>query len=469
MVEMHEPDSGCDISKRLACFAVNLRLDDIPPDVVRAAKYHLLDTIGVALAASSLPDLQQLAERLSKFSPGQRHAPGMVQPLSERDATLMFGMLVHGIEFDDTSVRGRLHPSAFCAPPALVLGASMGIGGAAVLTAYIAGIEAGIRLGAVARGGISELGFDPTGIIGAIAASIVSALIMGEDQNGICNAIAMACSLASGNMEYLSELTFTKRLHAGNAASAGISAAILGGSSIPVPKNPLSGRFGLYPLYTRGATLPPDLTLATQGLGREWLIATDLAYKPMPLCFFNIPATDAALILRQRHAIAPAEIAEIIVHIPKASFPTIAEPQSARRRPTHRYAAQFSVYYAVACALIRGGVTLGDFSEGSLNDPAILSLIDMTNCVEDMESNFPQFYSAAVEIVMTDGRRYLHRESIHRGSPKSRYSEADIEAKFRQNAGLRLSEDRASQLFGCILEIETLPNIGVVEELAGPA
>lgn len=50
------------LSQQLSQFITSLSFSDIPPQVVERAKYHLLDTLGVALAGS----LQQSATQCRK-------------------------------------------------------------------------------------------------------------------------------------------------------------------------------------------------------------------------------------------------------------------------------------------------------------------------------------------------------------------------------------------------------------------
>lgn len=473
---MNIEDSGtgargpdCLITDAIVSFAGKLSIADIPLHVREIAKLHLLDAVGVALAAASMRDLTDLATSLSALTAGgDTLAPGMRHRLAVRDAALVFGMLVHGLEFDDTSVLGRLHPSAFCAPSALTLGARRNASGKAVLAAYIAGIETAIRLGAAARGGISEIGFDPTGVVGALGASVVSAMLLDLDALQIRRALAFACSLASGNMEYLSNLASTKRLNAGIAAANGITAAVLASTKLAVPEAPFDGKFGFYPLYARGASAKPDLALAAERFGEQWHLADDLAFKPLPLCFFSIPAADAAISLARKHEIEPSRIASIMVRIPKAAIPVVAEPEAPRRRPPHRYAAQFSIYFAVACAFARRRVSLDELAPHVLNDAGIEQLIDKISCEVDVETTFPSFYSAEVVVAMKSGERYAHREAIHRGSPKSPYTRESVIEKFEDNALRSLAPLQMERLKSTLLAIEELDDVKGLEEMYAP-
>ncbi len=464
-VEGRESAESASFDAPIAAFAVSLSIDHIPAPVLDAARLHLLDAVGVALAAAAMPDMSDLASALSTLTAGGTAVPGMPLRFAVRDAAMLFGMLAHGIEFDDTSIYGRLHPSAFCAAAALTLGASRGASGKSVLEAYIAGVETAIRLGAAARGGLSEIGFDPTGVVGAFGAAVVSAKLCGLDAKRIRRALAFAYSFASGNMEYLSGLASTKRLNAGWAASSGITAAVLASTDLTAPEMPFDGTFGLYRLYTRGASNQPDLAMVSEALGERWFLEDDLAFKPLPLCFFSIPAADAAILLTHRYEIDPHQIASVTVRIPKASIPTIAEPQPVRRRPSHRYAAQFSIYFAVACAIARRRVSLDDLAADALCDPDILQLIDRTVYEVDTETTFPRFYSAEVVIAMKTGERYAHREAIHRGSPGNPLSPEDVIEKFKNNALRCLAGPPMERLKTQLLGIDAVESVRDLETL----
>ncbi len=103
---------------------------------------------------------------------------GMPAKLALRDAVLMNGMLVHGLEYDDTAIRARIHPSAFAVPCALGVGTFVRARGKDVLAAYIAGVECALRIGMAARGGFSPAGFNAVGIVGAFGSVLVAGKLL---------------------------------------------------------------------------------------------------------------------------------------------------------------------------------------------------------------------------------------------------------------------------------------------------
>ena len=97
------------IAESLAEFIARLDYASIPAAVRAQAKLHWLDSIGVALASSGFDFARKACAGLAALGRGEYPVIGMPARLALRDAVLMNGMLVHGIEFDDTSLLGRVH------------------------------------------------------------------------------------------------------------------------------------------------------------------------------------------------------------------------------------------------------------------------------------------------------------------------------------------------------------------------
>ena len=72
--------------------------------------------------------------------------------LPARDAALLNGILVHGLDFDDTHVGAVIHCSTSALPLVLVEGQRNGVSGAEALAAFILALEADARIGLVAEG-----------------------------------------------------------------------------------------------------------------------------------------------------------------------------------------------------------------------------------------------------------------------------------------------------------------------------
>ena len=84
----------------------------IPQEVRNSAKLLMLDAIGNAYAATRFEFAHKGLTALQGLSSGDARVIGMPARLALRDAILMNGMLVHGLDFDDTYLPGSAHLTA---------------------------------------------------------------------------------------------------------------------------------------------------------------------------------------------------------------------------------------------------------------------------------------------------------------------------------------------------------------------
>jgi 2-methylcitrate dehydratase PrpD len=439
------PGTSPTIAATLADYTADLRGADIPERVRRLAQSLFLDAAGVALASSSFDFAHRTVSGLLPLGTGDADVIGMPARLSLRDAVLVNGVLVHGLDFDDTSISGRVHASSSNLPCSLGLAAHLGASGRDLLTAYILGMEMTIRVGQVAKGGFQASGWHPTGIAGAFGCALLSGWLMGLNRAQLTMAQGIVYSTVAGTREFVPEAAWTKRMHAGWAGVGGITAASLARGGFTGPTTAYEGRHGLYRVYLGARYDEDDLGLVTAGLGERWQIE-GVSIKPLPSCHFNHPFIDAALALAQEHRLAPDDIASIEALVPEAAINMVCEPRAAKVKPADTYGALFSVYYAIACAFVRGQAALVDHEPPVLSDPAILALAEKVRYSTDPHSTFPAQYSGGLVVHTKDGRRLERREDVNRGSPDRPLTDAEIERKFFDNALRVMSRARAGRI-----------------------
>jgi 2-methylcitrate dehydratase PrpD len=438
------------IAAQLASFAHGLTPDMLPAAVVEQAKLLMLDALGIALA-SSQHDFAHCAYRglHALGGAGDSAVMGAFAPLPLRDAVLMNGILVHGLDFDDTHPGAITHPSASAFPLALGLAAQRHATGAEMITAYVLAIEVAARLGAAAQGRFHDVGFHPTGLVGAFGCALAAGKLMGLDQAGLAHAQGVVLSMASGSMEFLSDGAWTKRMHPGWAGVSGLTATALAGAGFRGPSQPYEGRFGLYASHLAARGLNADLSLCTRGLGERWELM-EVAVKLYPTCHFTHASIDAALALRAA-GLRADEIASVQVLLPQGVHPVVCEPVAAKRRPANVYESQFSIHHLVAVALLRGHLGLAELAASHLADPQVQALADRIEHFPDPAADYPTFFSGELRVRTHDGRELRWRESAHRGAPGRPITAADIEAKFMGNARLALPRDQALRLRDALL------------------
>ena len=451
----------------LAGFVTGLDYASIPAAIREQAKLHLLDSVGIALASASFEYAHKACAGLAALGSGEYTVIGMPAKLALRDSVLMNAMLVHGLEFDDTSIRGRIHPSAFSAPCALGAGTFVKARGKDMLAAYVAGVECAIRIGMAARGGFSPAGFNAVGIVGAFGSVLVAGKLFGLDPAQLTAAQGIVYSTAAGNREFATTDSWTKRLEAGWPAVGAITAAMLAKQGFVGSRTPYEGKFGVFTTYLN-TPAASDLAAIPAGLGQDWEFSRVLI-KMLPSCFFNHPIINSTLAVVRQHDLHPRDIRGMRAFLPQAAVDTVCEPRANKLAPRDIAAAQFSVYYSAACAAVRRQFTLQEMDADALDDPAIRALAAKVEYAVDPRSNFPAHYSGGVEITAVDGRQFTAREDVNLGSTEMPLTASAVEEKFLGNAQRVMSRPRAEELRDLLLNIESCDDVGAITARLGAA
>jgi 2-methylcitrate dehydratase PrpD len=455
------------ISDELADFAAGLALDAVPERVALRAKHLVLDALGCGFAACAEPFAQRIAASMAKLAgAGPRGVIGRPERLPLRDAALVNGMLMHGLDYDDTHAAGVIHLTVSVFPAALAAGAHAGASGAELLAAYVAGLESGARISAAAKGGFHHTGFHPTAVIGTFAATLAAGRLMGLTRARLAGAQGVALSFAAGTLQFLEDGSWTKRIHPGWAAAGGITAAALAADDIPAPREAYEGRFGLYRTHLAPTALAAcDLSAATAALGTVWELE-NVAVKPFPACHLVHACAEAAIALH-REGVDPERVRSVRARVPEAVIPVVCEPLAAKRRPRTDYEAKFSLPYAVASGLARGRLGLAELVPEALSEPRIARLMDKVEYEPDPDAQFPRYYGGEVEVRLDDGCARSHRVEVNRGNPERPLSNAEIEAKYFENCARSLDQRSARRIRNLVLELDRLKDcIALETELA---
>jgi 2-methylcitrate dehydratase PrpD len=322
-----------------------------------------------------------------------------------------------------------------------------------MLTAYILGVEASVRIASVAKGGFHRVGFHPTGVCNAPAAALAAGRLVGASEGELRHAQGIALSMASGTLEFLEDGAWTKRLHPGWAASSGITAAAMARAGYVGASSPYSGRYGLYRAYI-GDDSGCDYSLATAGLGSQWELL-NTAIKPYPVCHLTHGCIDAAIAIASKHKLRAQDIVSVETLVADGIVPVVCEPAANKKRPKNSYDAQFSIPFLVASALLKGKVTIAEIDIGRLDDPEILGLAAKVTYRTDPRSGYPKHYSGEVIVTTNDGRRLAERQQINTGAPELPVSDADIVRKFEGNAATALKTGQIGPLKALILSADS--------------
>ncbi|PVE24898.1 MmgE/PrpD family protein [Microvirga sp. KLBC 81] len=447
-------------ARSLARFTADLQYGDIPASAISRAKMLILDALGVGLASNAYDYAERaVAGAVALGGSGPCSVIGRSERLPVRDAALANGVLIHGLDFDDTHLTSIVHPTAACLPCALTFAESLKASGQSLLTAYAAGMEAAVRIGGSVKGGFHHVGFHATGVVAHFSSSIIASKLLGLPAERIVAAQGIAASTAAGIQVFLEEGAWTKRFHPGWAAVAGITAARLSENGFVGPSRPYEGKFGLFQTHLHEHAKDVDLSWMSDRLGEYWHFA-DTAIKPYPVCHFIHGCADAAIELHQE--IDPEDIAEVEAFLPKETLHIIAEPANSKERPTSDYEAKFSAQFVVATCLIKGRFGLPELQADALADPQVRDLATRVRCQADPDTAFPKFFSGGVRVTTRDGRQLTRHVRVNSGAGERSLPLEGVVAKFMASASLAVSRSKAEEIRDAVLQLDTIS----VEQLA---
>lgn len=444
---------GSSPSRTLAEFAHALRYQEIPADVLERARIHILDGLGLALAAGSFPFAGPSLAAVGELSGGSGPCTviGSRIAATPRDAALANGILIHGLDYDDTHLQAIVHPTSAVLPGVLAIAEAKNLSGREALTAFCIGMECAVRLGAAVKGGFHHTGFHATGVIAHFSSALSVGRLLGNDAAMHVDALGIAASTASGIQVFLEEGAWTKRMHPGWAAAGGITAATLARHGFKGPSRALEGRFGLFETHLHEHRKDVDESFLRDGLGTVWMMA-ETALKPYPVCHFIHGCADAALLLRDRIGGAAIERVEIL--LPKDTLKIVAEPIEHKRRAKNEYEAKFSAPFVVASTLLKGRFGLPDLTDEALADRRIHDLAERCDCSADPDSLFPEYFSGGVTVRLADGRVLSEHVPINSGAGPRKLDLDAATEKFLANACLTIGKAQADDVRGAVLGLD---------------
>jgi 2-methylcitrate dehydratase PrpD len=362
---------------------------------------------------------------------------------------LVNGVLIHGLDFDDTHLASIIHPTATSLPAALALGESLDASGAEVLAAFLAGAETSIRIGLAVDGGFHHVGYHATGVVSHFASAVTAGRLLGLNEDQLTAAQGVTGSTAAGIQVFLEEGAWTKRFHPGWGAVAGITAAQLVKHGFKGPSRPYEGKFGLFDTHLHGEDV--ELAPLTEGLGKVWHFG-ETALKPYPVCHFIHGCADAAIDLFPE--IGGVAISSVKAFLAQPTLHIIAEPAEAKEYARTEYEAKFSAQFVVAACLLRGFFGLPDLLPDALADPAVQALARKVKCFEDPDTAFPTYFSGGVEVSLADGRVLKRHVRVNSGAGERAMGTEAVAAKFLSSASLSIPAVQAERIRDAVLALE---------------
>ena len=247
-----------EITRQIGEYVTGANIEDFPPEAIIAAKGAIMDCLACMLAGSQ----ESLADILCRYVAAEGAAPassvvGRGFRTSAANAALVNGAMAHALDYDDITHITKTHPTAVLLPAALAVAEETGATGRDMLLGYMTGFEVACGVGeALSEAYYDDLGWHPTGPLGAIGSAAAASKIMALDPEQTAMAISLAASQASGLRQNFG--TMTKPFHAGDAARAGVVSAKLVRDGFTASQDALEGRFGFIRAFSGGQGFNSD-------------------------------------------------------------------------------------------------------------------------------------------------------------------------------------------------------------------
>jgi 2-methylcitrate dehydratase PrpD len=414
------------VAEALAAGVARARSRPMTAGMRETAERLLVDIAGLCVAARNEDYVRAALDAWE--ADGQSTAIGHTRALDAAGAAFVNGTAAHGEDFDDTFEGGPVHAGVVIVPALLAAAERHRIAGPDLLLGVAVGCEVMCRGSLVAPRKIHKAGFHPTAVLGAMGAAAGVAAALRVDDATFASAQGLAGSMASGIIEYLAEGTWTKRMHPGWAAQAGLRAVELARGGFLGPRTVWEGTHGF--LHGFANSSEGAWGKLTDGFGERW-IAETIAFKPYACGTMIHPFIDCARRLASR--VDVDSIAEIACDTAEGYVHRLWEPLDAKRRPPNAYAAKVAIPGCLGYAMVHGAVGLEAFEERHVHDPRILALAAKVSYRVNPDDPYPDEYTGHVRLTLRDGRTLEERQPHLRGGHREPLTRAEIEEKFRAN------------------------------------
>ena len=455
-------------TKNLAKYAVGLKYQDLPEEVVEQAKLLTLHTLGVALAASVTGQGKD-AIALGKAFGGRNGEAVLVgdgSKVSCVQAGFVNGTLADILDWEDCSWTG--HPSSGAIPAALAVGEWIKTSGKEYITSVVAGYELYERIAMAVQPSAAwsflDKGWGLTSWV-VYASAIPAAKLLKLNEEQMENVIGMAGALTpiSNPRVHLTKTNFYHYQWGINCKN-GIVAALIAARGISPMPDFLDGEQGSYAMSLSDKCADEWYN---KNLGKDYLIM-ETYFKHWPTNMWINQPLDGIDAIMRKHNVKAEDVEQIIV-TPEMEFRMAYRPGGYRSIVD----AEFSIPYCIAVLMHEPEPGPNWYTEEKFKDPKILELAGRVTAegpVQGLNDAFIKFRAGTypyvtVEVKTKDGRCFKQDVPFPKGHPQNRMTVDEFKDRFRRAASFALNPDKIEKAIDKIMNLEEVEDISEISDL----
>ncbi len=460
------------IARTIAKFALNLKYEDLPEEVIHEVKRYLYDSIGCAYGGYHTKDVRILKEIYDEMG-GKEEATliGFGEKIPGVNATLVNSLMIRALDFNDIYWKeDPSHPSDLI-PAALSTAEMVGASMKEVIVAIVLAYEFEQRLCEFAVPGIRERKWHHATLTQFVS-PIVAGKILGLTEDQMVNAIGI-----SGSHNHTigcptaGKLTMMKNTVDPMAVQSGVFAALMAKKGYSGTEKVFEGKEGFMDCFfgwdAKEERMDPvnmkgregtnewkwDVDKLIGGLGKKFKIL-ECSMKAFPTEALTHTHISATLKAVTKNNITYDQIDSVTVTTIARACDILFDQH--KYRPESRETADHSLPYCIAAALVDHKITTNSFSDEKLKDERIWEVIDKIHgeASEEFEKMFPAKQPSKVVVKTNGGREFSEYLEYPKGDPREPMTEEDLDSKFNALSEELLSSERQKEIKEAIFNCE---------------
>ncbi len=453
------------ISLRLAEWAHGLKFEDVPAEVIVAAKRILLDSIACCLGGYHSHDSQVMRKVIDGLG-GKPESTilGSAVKTNSYNAALMNAIQIRSMDYNDIYWKeDPSHPSDII-PAAIALGEREGKSGKDLLLAIVIAHEIEMRMCEFAHPGIRERGWHHATLT-AFCSPLAAGKMLDLTAEQMMHAIAISgCRSFTPGAIAAGKLSMMKNTADPLSTHAGVLSALLAKEGYTGTIQIFEGKEGMYQVL--GGNFETELLF--DGLGSDWRVP-QIAFKAFPTEYLTQSPVTAALKLIKEEAVTWDQIEEVRVFTIHRAVDILADPT--KYHPKEKETADHSMPYCVGAAIMDRMVTPLQFMPERIADQTLIDFIQRIKVFADdeLEARFPKVQPSRVEFTLKNGTTISKSVDFAQGDPREPMTDQDLMDKFYGLTKPYVSDAQRRKIADAIANLESVGKVSkFVAELVMP-